>query len=807
MRHAGHSAPQATAVAVAPARRARWKQWLTAVLVLNVAIGMGLSVVLLHHQTDARRSLETQLAQADARAAAQTSLLWTAVATGQPSAVDQFAMDNRALSGLTAQLATSHAGPELQQVLAAQRSYERSADSAVQTFLAQGTAVGQTKAASEVTTAESALHRATTSAIASHQDASRRTGRIADTETVLMMVFAAVMAGVLFRKFDWARRTAHARAEQERARSEARFRALVFHSSDVISVTDADTTIRYQTPSITSVLGYDPHELIGTTLLRLVHPDDALAVLATHEEVLAGRHEGCALSARLRAKDGSCRHVEIVPTNLLDNPDVAGVVMTLRDVTERLRLQAQLSHNAFHDALTGLPNRALFRDRLSHALSRGDSTTAPLAVLFVDVDDFKAVNDDLGHAAGDELLVTIAARLRKAVRPGDTLARLGGDEFALLLEGADPATVSGVAQDVLAELGQPLPLYDREFNVHASIGVAQRCADDCDPDELVRCADIAMYVAKRKGKGRYEIFEPGMATDIVGRLQLRADLERALQQDEFVVYYQPIVDLGDGGVVGVEALVRWQHPERGLVSPVDFIPLAEETGLIVPIGGWVLRQACAQTQRWRSQHPDRPLKVSVNLSARQLEAPDLVGEVSRALRDSGLPASALTLEITESLLMVDLPAATAILAELRTLGVRLAIDDFGTGYSSLSYLEQLPIDVLKIDQSFVSRLGAAGEESVMVRTITQLAKALNMGIVAEGIELPEQVRELQELECPLGQGYLFARPASGTDITALLSGETPSSVVPDRVVTAPARPSIPRQTSAPRQEDQPIHDR
>jgi diguanylate cyclase (GGDEF)-like protein len=424
-------------------------------------------------------------------------------------------------------------------------------------------------------------------------------------------------------------------------------------------------------------------------------------------------------------------------------------------------------------------------------------------VLFVDLDDFKAVNDDLGHAAGDELLVTIAARLRKAARPGDTLARLGGDEFALLLEGASAAEVPQLAADVLAELGRPLTLYDRKLSVRASIGIALRCTDECDPDELVRCADIAMYAAKRNGKGRCEIFEPGMATDIVGRLQLRADLERALQLEEFVVHYQPIVDLGTGSVVGVEALVRWQHPEHGLVPPAEFIPLAEETGLIVPIGGWVLRRACEQTQRWRTRYPHRPLKVSVNLSARQLEAPDLVGEVSRALQTSGLPASALTLEITESLLMVDLPRATEILSELRGLGVRLAIDDFGTGYSSLSYLEQLPIDILKIDQSFVSRLGAAGEESVMVRTITQLAHALNMGIVAEGIELPEHVRELQELDCPLRQGYFFARPASGSDIDALLASDKAISVVPDRVVTSPAKPSIPRQTTAPLQETDP----
>ena len=780
---------------VAPVRRARWKQGLIAILVLNVAVGMGLSVVLLRHQADARRAVETQLAQVDSRAAAQTALLWSAVATGQPSAVDQFAQDNRALTALTTKLAGSHPAPELEQVVAAQRSFEQHAEEAVQTLLAHGTAIGQTQAATEVTNASADLHDATAVAIAQHQAASRSTGRIADTETVLMMLFAAVMAGVLFRKFDWAKRTAHVREEQARVRSEARFRALVFHSSDVISVTDADTTVKYQTPSLTRVLGFDVQEMVGSTLFGLLHPDDKLTVFAAHEEFLTGRHETMVWGARLRHKDGSWRHVEMVPTNLLDNPDVGGLVITLRDVTERVRLQKQLSHNAFHDALTGLPNRALFMDRLSHALSRGDSTTAPLAVLFVDIDDFKAVNDDLGHAAGDELLATIATRLRSCVRRGDTLARLGGDEFALLLEGTNPEQVSELAGDVLAALGRPLTLYDREINVRASIGIATRPAEPCEPDELVRSADIAMYAAKRDGKGRFEIFEAEMTTDILGRLQLRADLERALRQDEFVVHYQPIVALDSGEVVGVEALVRWQHPERGLVAPAEFIPLAEETGLIVPIGGWVLRRACEQTQRWRAQYPQHPLKVSVNLSARQLEAPDIVGEVSRALRDTGLPASALTLEITESLLMVDLPAAIDLLAQLRNLGVRLAIDDFGTGYSSLSYLEQLPIDILKIDQSFVSRLGAEGEESVMVRTITQLAQALNLGIVAEGIELPEQVRELRELECPLGQGFFFARPASDADFEALLMSQRQ----PDRVVTATALASIPRQTAAPRQ--------
>ena len=426
---------------------------------------------------------------------------------------------------------------------------------------------------------------------------------------------------------------------------------------------------------------------------------------------------------------------------------------------------------AFHDALTGLPNRALFLDRLEHALARARRAKATLTVLFVDLDRFKLINDTLGHAAGDELLVQAAQRLRASVREADTPARFGGDEFAVLLEDdTHTADAIQVAQRVIDALKVPFDVRDREAFVSASVGIATSHAGQEDAADLLRNADVAMYRAKQEGSGTYHVFEPGMQVALMERLELEADLQRAVEQQEFSVVYQPIMSLEKPVMSGFEALVRWSHPTRGMVSPADFIPLAEETGLILPIGHWVLNEACRQAAQWQLEYPaDPPRTVSVNLSARQLRQAGLVQEVDGALAASRLDPRLLVLEITESLLIQDTEATIAKLRELKGLGVHLAIDDFGTGYSSLSYIRQLPVDILKVDKSFIDAVHESPEASAVARVIIRLGRTLNLRTVAEGIEESAQVEALRAMQCQLGQGYLFAKPLSSAELEQLLS--------------------------------------
>ena len=428
-------------------------------------------------------------------------------------------------------------------------------------------------------------------------------------------------------------------------------------------------------------------------------------------------------------------------------------------------------HEALHDSLTGLPNRSLFLDRMRHALARSGRAGAPVAVLFCDLDGFKTVNDSLGHRTGDRLLVLVAERLSACLRPADTIARLGGDEFAVLLEELrEPGDAARAAQRLLDSLRDPFELRGREFYISASIGIA---AGSEDAETLLRDADLAMYRAKGSGKGRYAVYEPSMHTAIVERLELEVDLKRALEREELAVVYQPIFSLVDGTVTGVEALVRWHHPTRGIVLPESFVPLAEESGLIAELGRWVLRTACHQGALWRAKYPGHPgLGIGVNVSGAQLREPGLVQEVADALEQSQLDATGLTLEITETALMETFDHAIEQIDGLNALGVDLAIDDFGTGYSSLRYLRRLPLDVMKIEKSFVDGIGQAGEEPALLRAIVDLANIFGLRVVAEGIEQPEQRDRLLELGCDLGQGHLLSEPldAAGTDALLLRAG-------------------------------------
>ena len=549
-------------------------------------------------------------------------------------------------------------------------------------------------------------------------------------------------------------------------RSEDRFRALVQHASDVIAVVAADGTIGYASPAIARVLGYRAEERQAANAFDLLHPDDRDKGLALRAAALAGPASSAPVEVRVRHRDGTWRHLEIIATDLRDHPDVGGIVLNSRDVTERRALEERLRYQAHHDPLTGLANRARFLEGVAAALARGRA-----AVLFLDLDRFKVVNDSLGHAVGDRLLVATAARLRDCTVPGDLLARLGGDEFTVLLapgSGLDAARRR--AKRVLAALAVPFPIDGHAVVVTTSVGVAFGEAGG-RAAELLRDADVAMYQAKQAGKARYAVYDGSMRAAAVMRLALESDLRQALERDELRVYYQPKVALATGRIAGVEALVRWQHPTRGLLAPGTFIPLAEETGLILPLGRWVLAAACAQLVAWRERYPASGLLLGVNVSARQLQRGDLAAEVAAILAASGLAPGALKLELTESVLMEDAVATGRAIRDLRGLGVQLILDDFGTGYSSLAYLKRLPLDALKIDRSFVAGLGTDPEDAAIVRAVVSLARALDLLVVAEGVETAEHAAALRALGCDLGQGMHFAAPLPPDELATLLARE------------------------------------
>lgn len=441
---------------------------------------------------------------------------------------------------------------------------------------------------------------------------------------------------------------------------------------------------------------------------------------------------------------------------------------TVHDITERKALEDQLAYQAFHDALTGLPNRALLTDRLEHALARAERSESSVAVLFLDLDRFKIVNDSLGHEVGDELLKAVGRRLQRCLRPEDTAARIGGNEFVVLLEDIASASYAvRVAERIIAALRTPFDVAGHEMVVTTSIGIALS-SHGHGASDLLRDADVAMYRAKDKGKARYQVFDPSMNALAMRRLELENQLRRGIERGELRVYHQPKVEISDGRVVGMEALVRWEHPERGLIPPAEFVALAEETGLILPLGRWVLEEACRQAKEWQELYSDCRPTMSVNLSARQLQQPNLLEEISEVLGATELEPCGLVLEITESVIMEDAEANIATLEGLKGLGVKLAIDDFGTGYSSLAYLKRFPVDVIKIDRSFVHGLGVSPKEAAIVQAVIDLAEALGLEPIAEGIESAEQARQLLEMGCYVGQGYHFTRPLPSTEATNLL---------------------------------------
>ena len=517
--------------------------------------------------------------------------------------------------------------------------------------------------------------------------------------------------------------------------------------------------------------------MAGVSPWDVVHPDDREQVRAAFEKVMLRPGHVVQTECRALHANGSWIWLSARIVSLCDRPEVGGIVVNLHDVTGRKAAEEELKHQAFHDSLTGLPNRALFRDRLEHALQRAGRSAASVAVLFIDLDAFKNINDSLGHDSGDELLRTVAQRFADTIRGGDTVARLGGDEFGVLVEEhghADDEAVT-IAERILQSLSDPMDIAGTRLTVRASIGIASGTIG-ADASSLLRGADIAMYQAKTSGKGRYVRYEPDMQTAVVERLQLESELFGALDRGELHLFYQPVVELHTGDVSGFEALIRWQHPTLGDIEPARFIPIAEDNGLIVPIGQWVLETACRTAAGWSTRYRTaKPLTMAVNLSGRELASSDLVERITSVIEQTGIDPTTLVLEITETVLIEDSDTVATRLNELSALGIRLAVDDFGTGYSSLTYLRQFPIDILKVDRSFVNAIKDHEQIPAILRGLLDLGATLQLETIAEGIELDYQRDQLRDVNCDLAQGYLFALPLTVYDAERYLREHTPAS--------------------------------
>jgi diguanylate cyclase (GGDEF)-like protein/PAS domain S-box-containing protein len=558
--------------------------------------------------------------------------------------------------------------------------------------------------------------------------------------------------------------TERKKAEEALRESEERYALAARGSNDGLWDWDLRNSTVYFSYRWKSMLGYEEQE-IGIQpeeWLGRIHPDDRVTVEAKITTHLTGQNPHFESEYRIRHKDGTYRWV-LNRGLAVKNKDgkayrIAG---SQTDITARKMAEEQLLQDALHDSLTGLPNRALFTDRLDHVIRSSQRYTGYLyAVLFLDMDRFKVINDNFGHIVGDKLLIAVGQKLAQSLRPGDTVARLGGDEFAILLENINHLTDAvEIAERIQKELSAPLSLAGYEIVSGASIGIALGSGTYERPEQILRDADIAMYQAKAKGDSSYEIFDAKMYVSVVERLELEADLRRAVDRKEFVMHYQPIIDLKKHLIIGFESLVRWNHPKLGLLYPMEFIPLAEETGLIIPIGEWTLRESCHQLRAWQKEYPQNPpLTMSINISGRQFSQHNLIGTLTGIISETGIDASSLAIEITESMIMENMEAAAATMAQLSGMGIHIHIDDFGTGYSSLSYLHHFPITALKIDRTFVSELSANGENKEIIATIMSLAKSLNLEVIAEGVELTHQLSKINTLNCHYGQGFLFSEP-------------------------------------------------
>ena len=606
---------------------------------------------------------------------------------------------------------------------------------------------------------------------------------VAAYQWVALMVLAIVLLGrlvvALLDNLSLARTVEAQVAERtmELVTREQWFRSLVQESSDVVTVVDVEGRISYQSPAVERLFGYHPQGLIGSPLSVLLPEEHGERLREVLKAAVANPRSRQTVEFPLWHRGGYWCATETVVTSLVDDSEIRGVVLTTRDVTERTQLQQRLAHQAYHDTLTGLANRALLHQKLVAAIG-ADAEAGHAAVLFCDLDGFKAVNDAHGHDTGDTLLTYVAQRIRRCLRPEDLVARFGGDEFIVLMAGPDiRESAVQAARRIAAAMKEPFSLATGEVKIGVSIGLAVSSEEASTPEILLRNADLAMYRAKADRSAPIALFEPSMHEQLVARLEVEEDLRQALIRGQFLLHYQPTVNLETGEITGVEALIRWYRPGRGVMPPDQFIGIAEENGAIDEIGQWVIREACRQAVQWQIYtKPGELFTVGVNISGRQIRR-SLVDVVRDALEESGLPPGALTLEMTESTLVERADEAVEVLRSLKSAGVQIALDDFGTGYSSLSYLAQFPVDILKIDKSFIMALPGDSERAELIRTIVQLGRSLNLTTIAEGIERAAQCEALREMSCGYGQGYLFARPLAASALTELLRGATMGGVI------------------------------
>ncbi len=773
-------------------------------LIITIVLGTTYAIVALEKAASSHSQSIPLIGKLSEKAYQQSALEWQAIAEGLSEEIEEEFREAQEESkeifeeintlehqddffeGWLERSGDDHAADEL---TSAFETYQSAVNEEFELLAAGDIEAAETLDETEVDPAFESFIEAVNEAIAVQTASSKNFRRITiGAEAFVIALMATLVGWLLWRLQKNRRLTALAISEQ---RTLQQINTLVQHASDIIIRLDDQGRIRYHNSVLETTLGYTGADLQSRSFWEFLHPLDLLKGQECQKNLLACPGKVFHCEMRLQHHDGSIRNLEIHANNLLHDPDFGTIIFNARDISERKDLEERLEHQAFHDPLTDLPNRRLLLSRLEHALKRSQRRAQPVAILYLDLDRFKAINDGLGHSFGDQLLVAVGARLKNYLRIEDTISCLGGDEFCILIEEVfDKAEPVRLAERIIEAFSTPFRIGEHDLFANTSIGIVLSLgSSDLETQsnalEVLRFADIAMYRAKQKGKGRYEVYDASLLNLAPEQLRLEVELRQTVEQGcGFQLHYQPLIDIKTGQLKSLEALVRWQHPTLGMIPPLQFIPLAEETGLIIPLGQWVLETACRQAKAWQDEC-GIPFSISVNLSLKQLRQPDFVERVLHTLEHTGLASQYLELEITESYLMEDVTMLSK-LEELKAAGIGLAIDDFGTGYSSLAHLRHFPVNTLKVDRSFIQSLTSLKQEAkgdaFIVEAVIGMARALQLNVVAEGIETKEQLERLRELGCDIGQGYYFSKPMPTDKVVAFLMNSITSKQ--DRVLAS-----------------------